>query len=146
MKPYVSMITLGVDSIRRSREFYEGVLDFPVKVASDGFVAYELNNLVFGLFPRGALAKDVGVEDAPKSFSGVTVAHNVSTNEEVIAILDAVRASGNRIVKEPKKVDWGDCIGGYFADPDGHLWEVTSNPSAMYSQHTPSDVSVQKRN
>ena len=145
MKPYVSMVTLGVDSIQCSREFYEGVLGFPVKVASDGFVAYELNNLVFGLFPRDALAKDIGIQDTPKSFSGITVAHNVSTNEEVIAILDAVRESGNPIVKEPKKVDWGDCIGGYFADPDGHLWEITSNPSAMYNEHAPSDDSVQKR-
>jgi len=145
MKPYVSMITLGVASIQRSREFYEGILGFPVKVASDGFVAYELNNLVFGLFPRDALAKDIGVQNAPKSFSDITLAHNVSTNAEVITILDAVRASGNQVIKEPNKVDWGECIGGYFTDPDGHFWEITSNPSAMYGEHTPSDGSVQKR-
>lgn len=146
MKPYLSMITLGVHNIQRSREFYEGILGFPVKVALDGFVAYELNNLVFGLFPRDALARDLGVPHSSDGFSGITLAHNVATDDEVIAILDAVRASGNPIVKEPTKVDWGDCIGAYFADPDGHLWEVTSNPSAMYTEHIPSDDSVQKRN
>jgi uncharacterized protein len=145
MKPYVSLITLGVDSIQRSREFYEGVLGFPVKVASEGFVAYELNNLVFGLYPRDALTKDIEIQDTGKGFSGITLAHNLPTNDEVVALLDAVRASGNKIVKEPKKVDWGEFIGGYFADPDGHLWEVTSNPSGMYEEHVPSDDSVQKR-
>ena len=145
MKPYVSLITLGVDSIQRSREFYEGVLGFPVKVASEGFVAYELNNVVFGLYPRDALAKDIGIRDTGKGFSGFALAHNVPTNADVLSLIDAVRTSGNRIVKEPKKVDWGECIGGYFADPDGHLWEVTSNPSAMYQEHVPSDGSVQKR-
>ncbi len=139
------MITLGVDSIQRSREFYEGVLGLPVKVASDGFVAYELNNLVLGLFPRDGLANDIGIQNTGKGFSGITVAHNVPTKGEVIALLDAVRASGNEIVKEPEKVDWGECIGGYFADPDGYLWEVTNNPSAMYEKHIPSDDSVQKR-
>jgi len=145
MRPYVSLITLGVDSIQRSRDFYEGVLDFPVKVAFEGFVAYELNNLVLGLYPRDALAKDIGIQDSSKGFSGITLAHNLPTSDDVIALLDAVRASGNKIVKDPEKVDWGDCTGGYFADPDGHLWEVTSNPSAMYTEHIPSDDSVQKR-
>lgn len=145
MKPYISLITLSVESITRSREFYEGVLKFPVKVACDEFVAYELNNLVFGIYPRSELAADIGIADTPKGFSGVTLAHNVATDEEVLALIEAVRAGGGTILKEPQKVFWGPFIGGYFADPDGHLWEVTSNPSGMYLGHTPSDNSVPQR-
>lgn len=139
------MITLGVKSIKKSREFYEGVLEFPVKFASEDFVAYELNNLVLGLFPINQLAKDIGIENINPGFTGTTIAHNVPTNDDVITILEKVRNSNYPIVKEAQKVEWGNFIGGYFTDPDGHLWEITSNPSAIYNEHFPSDSTVIKR-
>ena len=145
MKPYISLVTLGVADIARSRSFYEGVLGLPVKAALGDFIAYELNNIVLALFPRDALAKDAAMGSGDSGFSGITLAHNVADDEEVIALIETVRSSGNRIVKEPTKVEWGDCLGAYFADPDGHLWEVTSNPSGLYETHTQSDHSVQKR-
>lgn len=145
MKPYISLITLAVEDVKRSREFYEGVLDLPIKVDLGAFVFFEMNNVLFSIGERGALAKDIRIEDSRPGFSGITLAHNVATDEEVIEIVEAVRKSGGRIVKEPQKVDWGDCLHAYFADPDGHLWEVTGNPSGMYEEHVPSDPSVQKR-
>jgi len=66
---------LGVDSIQRSRDFCEGVLGFPVKVASEGFVAYGLSNLVFGLCPRDSLAEDIEIPNTGTGFSGITLAH-----------------------------------------------------------------------
>ena len=145
MKPYISLITLGVDDIQRSRTFYEHVLNFPLKVDLGAFVFFELNNTVFSIGSRDALAKDIRADDSNQGFSGITLAHNVNTDEEVVEIIEAVRQAGCTIVKEPKKVDWGDCLGAYFRDPDGHLWEVTSNPSGMYETHTSSDSSVERR-
>jgi catechol 2,3-dioxygenase-like lactoylglutathione lyase family enzyme len=91
-----------------------------------------------------ALAKDIRIEDSKPGFSGITLAHNVATREEVLEIIETVRKAGCRIVKEPQKVDWGDNTGAYFADPDGHLWEIT-DLGAGYLEHVPSDPSVKKR-
>jgi catechol 2,3-dioxygenase-like lactoylglutathione lyase family enzyme len=144
MRPYITLITLAVKDVKRSREFYEGVLHFPVKADLGSFVAYEMNNIVFALYPRDALAKDIRIEDSKPGFSGITLAHNVATREEVLEIIETVRKAGCRIVKEPQKVDWGDNTGAYFADPDGHLWEIT-DLGAGYLEHVPSDPSVKKR-
>ncbi len=145
MKPYISLITLGVRDIETSRKFYEGVLKLPVKTDLGGFVAYELNNVVLALFPREALAKDAGVKDSKPGFSGITLAHNVRTADEVHELVEAVRAAGYTIVKEPQKVEWGENLGAYFADPDGHLWEVTDLGSGCYEEHVPSDSTVTNR-
>jgi len=145
MKPYISLITLAVEDVQRSREFYEGVLNFPIKADLGAFVFFELNNTVFSIGERGALANDIRVDDSKPGFSGITLAHNVATDEEVVEIIETVRKAGCQIVKKPQKVDWGDCLGAYFADPDGHLWEVTGNAGCMYEEHVPSDPSVTKR-
>jgi catechol 2,3-dioxygenase-like lactoylglutathione lyase family enzyme len=144
MRPYITLITLAVKDVKRSREFYEGVLKFPIKADLGSFVAYEMNNIVLALYPRPALAKDIGIEDSESGFPGITLAHNVDTKEEVIEIIEKVRKAGCKIVKEPQKVDWGENTGAYFADPDGHLWEVTDLGSG-YLEHIPSDPSVKKR-
>ena len=145
MRPYVTLITLAVEDVQRSREFYGGVLKLPLKVDLGAFVFYEMNNIVLSIGGRSELASDIGIDDSkPAEFSGITLAHNVNTKEEVIEIVEAVRNAGCRIVKEPQKVSWGDCTGAYFADPDGHIWEVTS-AGAGYLEHVPSDPSVEKR-
>jgi len=107
MRPYVTLITLAVEDVQRSREFYEGVLNFPIKADLGSFVAYEMNNIVLGIYPRDALAKDIRIDDSKPGFSGITLAHNVATKEEVIEIIETVRKAGCKIVKEPQKVDWG---------------------------------------
>jgi uncharacterized glyoxalase superfamily protein PhnB len=82
---------------------------------------------VLGLFSRASLAEDAKVEDTGKSFSGVTLAHNVPSERGVDAVYKFALSCGATAVKPPEKVFWGG-YSGYFADPDGHLWEIAFNP------------------
>ena len=82
------------------------------------------------LFPKSELAKDAGVVDtavANTDFRGVTLAHNEPTKEGVDRVMAEALAAGAQIIKHPEEVFWGG-YSGYFADPDGHLWEVAYNP------------------
>ena len=88
---------------------------------------FELGRTWLALYPRPLLAADAGVPDDGTGFARFTLAHNVRTPEEVDALLAAVAAGGARIVKPAQPADWGGRT-GYFADPDGFLWEVAWNP------------------
>ena len=83
--------------------------------------------MVLGLYGREALAEDAGVPAAGSGFAGFTLAHNVATEVDVDRVLAAAVAAGATLVKPGQKVFWGG-YSGYFADPDGHLWEVAHNP------------------
>jgi predicted lactoylglutathione lyase len=127
MKPVISLLTLGVSDLARSRAFYE-TLGFRLSSASQDAVAFfQLNNIVLGLFGREALAEDAMVSAQGSGFEGVTLAINVSSKEEVDSALNEAVAAGARITKPAQDVFWGG-YNGYFADPDGHLWEVAWNP------------------
>lgn len=135
MQPRLSLVTLGVADVARARAFYER-LGFTASSASTTDVTFfSAGGVVLGLFGRDALAADAGVADSgPATFSGVTLAHNVASEPEVEAALSAAAAAGGRIVKPAQRAFWGGWT-GYFADPDGHLWEVAHNP------HFPLDAS-----
>ena len=127
MEPRISLITLGVRDVARARAFYEA-LGFVASSASNESVAFfPARGAALGLFGWGSLAEDAGVEPAGEGFRGVTVAHNVRDKAEVAAVLAAAEAAGGRIVKPAQDVFWGG-HNGYFADPDGHLWEIAWNP------------------
>ena len=127
MKPRISMITLGVSDMDRAVRFYEQGLGFP-RVGSEPDVAFfALNGTWLGLYGRSALAEDATVPAAGSGFSGVTLAHNVSSPAEVDAVLAQAVAAGATLTKPGQKVFWGG-YSGYFQDPDGHLWEVAHNP------------------
>lgn len=79
------------------------------------------------MFGRAALAQDAQVDDAGPGVTGLTIAHNVRSRDEVAVVLAAAQRAGGRIVKPAQDVFWGGHH-GYFADPDGHLWEVAWNP------------------
>ncbi|MES1156325.1 MAG: VOC family protein [Alphaproteobacteria bacterium] len=126
MEPRVSLITLGVADLARSRAFYEK-LGFPVAVAQGDFVAFRAGGAALALFPRHELAKDACVPEEGEGFAGVTLAHNVREKHEVATVLAEAEAAGARILKPAQDVFWGG-HSGYFADPDEHLWEVAWNP------------------
>lgn len=127
MTPRIHLVTLGVADVQASAAFYER-LGLSRSAQSQPSVAFfQLGAVVLGLFGRTDLAADAGVEDTPPGFSGVTLAHNVGSPDEVRAVIAAAVAAGARLVKEPEAVFWGG-FSGYFADPDGHLWEVAHNP------------------
>ena len=123
----VSLITLGVADIERSLAFYSA-LGFRNTVDSQDTVKFmRAANTVIGLFSRAALAEDAHVADEPTGFAAVTLALNFADEAQVDAMHARALASGAREVKRPVKVFWGG-YSGYFADPDGHLWEIAHNP------------------
>lgn len=126
MDQRISLITLGVDDLARAREFYERGLGWVPKSAPDGVVFYQLPGIAMALFGRGDLAEDAH-HPVDGRFSGITIAINQRTEADVDAVLAQAEASGATILKPAERVFWGG-YSGYFADPDGHVWEVAMNP------------------
>ncbi len=127
MEPRISIITLGVSDLGRSVQFYRDGLRLPLREGSDGIAFFETQGTWLALFPREALAADATVASDGTGFPGFTLAHNVRSREEVDALLHEAQAAGATIVKPSQETDWGG-YSGYFADPDGYLWEVAWNP------------------
>lgn len=128
MKPHLSMITLGVRDVARAAAFYEEGLGLPrMAFDSDSVAFFPLAGAWLGLYGREALAEDAGVPAGGSGFSGVALAHNLASREEVDATLAQAVAAGGTLIKAGQDVFWGG-YSGYFADPDGHLWEVAWNP------------------
>jgi len=128
MEPRISLVTLGVADLEASRKFYERMGLRPHQTASEEVVFFQMGGMIFGLYGRATLAADVGLEDTgPQTFTGITLAYNGRDKVEVDAVLKEAEAAGGRIVKAAEDVFWGG-YSGYFADPDGHLWEVAWNP------------------
>ena len=129
MKPKVSLITLGVSDLQRSLKFYRDGLGFPTYnyKEGEGVVFFKLEGTWLSIFPREELAKDAKVSAEGSGFRGITLAHNVGSKEEVDKVFAFALAAGATEVKKPEDVFWGG-YSGYFADPDGHLWEVAYNP------------------
>jgi catechol 2,3-dioxygenase-like lactoylglutathione lyase family enzyme len=129
MKGKISLITLGVRDLPRSRAFYRDGLGLPEHGdnSSDDVVFFALEGTWLALFPRDKLAEDAGIPEAGEGFSGITLAHNAPSEEAVDRVFATALAAGARAVKRPQDVFWGG-YAGYFADPDGHLWEVAFNP------------------
>jgi catechol 2,3-dioxygenase-like lactoylglutathione lyase family enzyme len=128
MEPRVSFITLGVRDLARATSFYKDVLRLPQLPSPPGVVSFfEMGKTWLSLFPREDLAADAGVPAEGSGFPGFALAHNVRSMEEVDRLLAEAAAGGGRIVKPGHETDWGG-YAGYFADPDGFLWEVAWNP------------------
>jgi uncharacterized protein len=127
MEQRVSIITLGVNDLERSRGFYERLGWRSSGASSDGIVFFQAGGMALALYPRGELAKDANVAPEGHGFSGVTVAYNTRSREEVDLVLQEASRSGAKRVKPAQEAFWGG-YSGYFSDPDGFLWEVAWNP------------------
>ena len=137
MKPRLSVLTLCVDDLERSLQFYrEGLgLQTPGIIGQEfehGAVAFfDLRpGLKLAIWPRKSLAHDAGLTPSGPSPAGFSLGHNVSSTEEVDAVMKQAAAAGAVIVKPAQKTFWGG-YSGYFQDPDGHLWEIVWNPNLM---------------
>ncbi len=130
----VSIIALGVADLQRSRAFYEALGFTAGPGSSENIVFFQIGSLVLSLFPRGLLAEDAAVADDGHGFDGVTLAHNYPSEEAVDAAMSHALAAGATLKKKPQRVFWGG-YSGYFADPDGHLWEVAYNPFVKVDDH-----------
>jgi catechol 2,3-dioxygenase-like lactoylglutathione lyase family enzyme len=126
MEQRISLVTLGVGDLARARRFYEEGLGWQPKDAPEGVVFYQLAGVALALFGRDDLAEDCR-HPIDGRFSGITIAINQRTEAEVDEVLAQAEAAGGTILKPAEKVFWGG-YSGYFADPDGHVWEVALNP------------------
>ncbi len=127
MQPRISLITLGVADVVRARAFYERLGWQAAASSQESIAFFQLNGLALALYCRDALAEDAHAGPATTGFSGVTIAHNLGSEAEVDAALAKAVAAGAQLLKPAQKVFWGG-YSGYFADPDGHAWEVAFNP------------------
>jgi catechol 2,3-dioxygenase-like lactoylglutathione lyase family enzyme len=127
MEPRISFITLGVSDLERSIRFYEQVLELPRLESPPGVAFFELGMTWLSLFPWDDLAADAGVSAQGSGFRGFSLAHNLRSPEEVDRLMRHIAAHGGQVVKQPQRAEWGGYT-GYFADPDGFLWELAWNP------------------
>lgn len=133
MEPRVSLITLGVADLVRARAFYEQ-LGFKASSVGGGAVVFlQAGPMALCLFGRADLAADAGVSDGRAGFGGIAIAHNVRSKQDVDDVLAEAERAGAKITKPAHDADWGG-RSGYFADPDGHLWEIAWNPHFPLSE------------
>jgi len=134
MKPRIAVLTIGVDNLERSVKFYRdglglqtpGIIGQEYEHGAVAFFDLE-GGLKLALWARGNLAHDSTLATTPPSATEFSLGHTVRTKEDVDAVMAQAEAAGARIVKPAADTFWGG-YGGYFQDPDGHLWEVVWNP------------------
>jgi hypothetical protein len=122
--PRVTALTLGVADLTVSTTFYETVFGVKRLPEHEGIAFFTLPGVWLMLYPLDISPQRTG-------FSGITLAHNARSREDVLAIFDRVASAGARIVKPPHDTFWGG-FGGYFADPDDHYWEVVWGPTFTF--------------
>jgi uncharacterized protein len=127
MEQRVSLITLGVGDLQRSRDFYERLGWKRVNAKADDIVFFQVGGMALALYPRLTLAEDANVSPEGHGFSGITLAYNARTRDEVDVVLAQAEAAGAKLLKPAQATFWGG-YDGYFADPDGFLWEAAWNP------------------
>jgi catechol 2,3-dioxygenase-like lactoylglutathione lyase family enzyme len=125
----LNIVTLGVDDVARSRAFYEALGWEVAGAVGEEICWFRTSDSYLGLFGREDLARDAGLRSEPTAeFGGITLAINVENEEAVTAAIEAAATAGGRILKPGTRMGWGG-FSGYFADPDGHPWEVAFNPT-----------------
>jgi catechol 2,3-dioxygenase-like lactoylglutathione lyase family enzyme len=125
----ISIVTLGVDNLPRSKAFYEALGWEVAGTVGDEICWFKTADSYLGLFDRESLARDAGLRSEPTAeFGGITLAINVESEAAVDGAFEAAQGAGARILKLAERTEWGG-YSGYFADPDGHPWEVAYNPS-----------------
>lgn len=137
MKPRISVITIGVDDLERSFQFYHDGLGLETegivgKEFEHGAVAFfDLQDgLRLAIWPRESIAHDTGVSVNDSNPTEFTLGHNVSSKGEVDKVMTQAENAGAKIVKPAQDTFWGG-YAGYFQDPDNHLWEVVWNPNMI---------------
>lgn len=134
MRPRISLVTLAVDDLQRALAFYRdglglataGIMGTEFEIGAVAFFELE-GGLTLALWPRASLAADTGLPPAAPGPTGVALAHNVGSRDEVDAVMAQAHHAGATLVKPAQTAFWGG-YAGYFQDPDGHLWEVAFNP------------------
>ncbi|MDQ3955964.1 MAG: VOC family protein [Actinomycetota bacterium] len=129
LPPNFGIVTLGVADLERSRTFY-AALGWELTGSSNPEICwFKTSGSYIGLFPYEELAADANLPAEPRAeFGGITLAINVSSEQKVTEAMRVAEEAGGRVIKEPVRAEWGG-FSGYFADPDGHPWEIAYNPN-----------------
>jgi len=137
MKPRITVLTMGVDNLEKSYEFYHNGLGLPSK----GIVGKEFehgaiaffdlqNGITLALYPRKHLALDAAIPVSAPSPTEFSIGHNVRSKAAVDSTMELAKKAGAKITEHARDRFWGG-YSGYFQDPDGHLWEVVYNPNMI---------------
>lgn len=137
MQPRLTVLTLLVDDLDRAVAFYrdglglrtEGIVGREFEHGAVAFLDLQ-HGVRLALWPRTSLAHDAGIATAPPGPPAVSLGHNVRTRDDVDRVMAEAARAGARVVKRAVETFWGG-YGGYFQDPDGHLWEVVWNPQLL---------------
>ena len=133
MRESISLLTLGVVDYARAKAFYEA-LGWTVRMEEQETAFYQANGVVLVLWSREKLADDSGIADSGARWSGITLAHNVPSRDEVQGVIELARTNGAEITREPADTFYGG-YAGVFRDLDGHAWEIAYNPGFALDEH-----------
>ena len=123
----ITLVTLGVADVAVATAFYERLGWKASTASNDDVTFFHSQGAILGLYGREALAEDANVPPESTGFDGVALGTNYASEAEVDAAFAHAVSCGATPAKKPQKVFWGG-YSGYYADPDGHLWEVAHNP------------------
>jgi predicted lactoylglutathione lyase len=126
VKQSVSLVTLGVADYERAKAFYDA-LGWSPALDIEETAFFQANGVVLVLWARDKLAADMGIRDDGGRWSGIALAHNVGSRDEVHEVIEQARANGAEITREPAETFYGGYAGA-FRDLDGHAWEIAHNP------------------
>lgn len=127
LEPRISIVTLGVGDLARAVAFYQAMgLDRDERFTDD-VAFFQMGGMILALWPREELARDAGIASARAGFSGVALAYNTRSEDEVVAVLEQAGKAGGLVLKPATRAFWGG-VQGYFEDTEGNLWEVAHNP------------------
>ena len=134
MKPRITVLTIGVNDLEKSLKFYrdglglktDGIIGKEFEYGAVVFIDLE-NGMKLALWPRKSLAREAGIKEMPASATELSIGHNVNSKKGVDVVMAQAKKADAKIIKPAQKTFWGG-YAGYFADPDGHLWEVVWNP------------------
>lgn len=135
MEQRISIITLGVSDLKKSRNFYDSLgWKAATERQTEEIVTYNLPHMGFALYQIDKLSDDATVRVKLNSYSSFSMAYNVDSEEKVNETINNIETIGGKIIKQPQKVFWGG-YSGYFADLDGYLWEVAYNPFSVLGKN-----------
>lgn len=132
MKQTISFVTIAVNDFQKELSFYKETLGWqPFNVIEGTIAFFKAGSFVFSLCSYKELSGDVGTELETKPYLGFTLAQNVASEKAVDEVFESIHKAAGTIVKEPVRASWSG-YSGYFADPEGHLWELAHNPQFEY--------------